>query len=1137
MTYPWAPTQTSYQPEVKWWEQPKQWGEAAQEKIGEGISKTPILPDVLQFVAPVFEWIHEELEKPFAAIMTSPFSPDLQWEKGESWKEHKIREYDAWDAPMYVKGATEFAMPLWWMPWFSWAKAGSKAISLGSKSATAIAKSGKLATVAQKGLPASEVLDNTLFRAGRLRSAMENVPVVNRIVKMIGGEGAFITQKEAQRVAGLTKGKFIAKLPEVDALIKTKMELVKMGFVADMRNGIKGLLVPKLQVLGKLDNILGMDSKGVIKNIVDNTGKSQYLYDVVEGAVKNPESYTFLSKEAKVYIDTVREVLDDVYTLARKEGVKVPKDTMVHRIVRGKTGVKGYEASEYGSLFEVERTHKLMKEGVEQVDKLGRPTPVDYGLDINESISSTIDHYVRKISRKRFETQVGKLGMTPKRMWEMTPEGQELSRLRQLGESEILSYADEIKRLSTERGAFLKHYSGKQIIGEGLAKFNAHPVFKNSLFPKDVVKTTEKLLNDDSQKWLSNASTISGTSRMLTAAMDLSAPFIQGAAAWGRNPVAWTKGVKNMMEFVIKPENYYKYLNDPVVMATRMERIMAGGSSSTFEFFQALKPLQKQFEKIPIAGKPLAKGIGQTYGRAETAFTGFGEVTRNELWKALKKPGMSPEALTDLTRTIDRMTGVMSTEALAIGKTQQDFENAFVFFAPRYTRAGLSFVSDAFRGGMSGAEARKALGSLMAAGTMFYYGASKVLDQQPNFNPDSGRFMTIKVGESHVGVGGIMTAMLRLAYDVSVTAVEDPINLIKPLSDGHLNRWDNPFVKFLYSRTAPMTSLITSAAFEQANYFGEPLETFGDWAGFMKDKVTPIALQNIGRDPQAVTAIAEFGGLRVFPKSPWELMDEERDKVAMSDFGQPYDNLNDLDQTRVDKADTIRKLQADVDTQTATRGDTVSVGFLNRQRERDTARLVYEENVNNLQEAYDAGAIDGIKFREELSNAGYGLGATYKHIDTQPEYKDVLKTLKEPRKIKDKHLEDIAHSEFIDNMYKTDSQGNSIFEDQFGIFQYDKYNAYIEQFKAKYGEEIYQYVQERKDERDSTMPLLYHEYQRAKEILKPYWGVADEVEELFGKQYAESSRGQSLISRLRKTKRLQNPEMEKYYQMFYAQKQ
>jgi len=907
----------------------------------------------------------------------------------------------------------------------------------------------------------------------------------------------------------------------------TRKALVKMGYISDMRNGITSLLVPKLQVMGKIETILGMDAKGVVANIVDRSGKSQYLYDVLEGAIAKPENYKFLTPEATKYVGELRGMLDDVYTLARNEGVKVPKKTYIHRLVRGKkspeTGI--YEKSEFGSLFEIERSHEFMKDGVE--------AGVDYGLSINESVTSTINHYVKEIARKRFVKEVGKLGKTPKQMWRSSLEGLELAELNALGKGGILKHGARIAELQKDRGVFLKHYRGKQILGENLAKFRAHPVFKETIFPKDVVKIAEKVLDDTGQRWLSDMAQISGTSRMLVAAMDLSAPFIQGLAVLGRNPVAWAKGVKNMLTFAAKPQNFYRYLTNPEIAATRMERIMSGGSSSTFEYFQALSGLQRVAGRVPVVGKQFDKLIGATYGRAETAFTGFGEVARNNMWMALKREGMTPDQLGDLARTIDRMTGVMSTEALAIGRTQQDFENAFVFFAPRYTRAGLSFVGDALKKGMAGAEARKSIGNMMGGGLAMYYGACKVLNQQPDLNPNSGRFLTIKVGESHIGIGGIMIALMRFGYDIGITAVEDPINLIKPLSEGALNRWDNPFIRFLYARTAPLTSTLYSAIVEQADYFGEPFETIGDWGNFLADKVTPIAVQGILEDPDPAVAGAEIMGLRAFPKSPWVLLDEQRDEIAIREYGKPYTALDDLAQMGIDRNENVIKLQEQVDAQTVTRGDAVSVGFLNRQRERDVARNVYEETANNLQRAYDDGAITGYDFREMLSDAGYGLGATYEHIDSQPEYKDVLETLNKPRKLTDKHVQDIAYSEFMDTVYKTDENGVSIFEDQYGIFQYDKYNQFVNDFRVKYGEEIYQYVLSIKAERDKDMPPLYHEYQRAKEVLKPYWKISDDIERI-SKFFAESKKGQALIAKLRRQLKLRNPEVAKYYELFYT---
>ena len=101
---------------LKWFEKPKAFGEAIQTKLGAALMTIPGAAPVMEKISPVFETIHEKLEKPWAAMITAPWSPELSWKPGESWIEHEKREYEKWDAPIYVKGSAEFSMPLWWMP-------------------------------------------------------------------------------------------------------------------------------------------------------------------------------------------------------------------------------------------------------------------------------------------------------------------------------------------------------------------------------------------------------------------------------------------------------------------------------------------------------------------------------------------------------------------------------------------------------------------------------------------------------------------------------------------------------------------------------------------------------------------------------------------------------------------------------------------------------------------------------------------------------------------------------------------------------------------------------------------------------------------------------------------------------------
>ena len=1234
---PSPPVMTEPKPDIEWWEQPKAWAETAMGAAGETISKVPILPDILEKVAPVFEFIHEKLEKPWASIITAPWSPALPWVRGESWIDHQKREYEAWKAPTYVKGLAEFAMPLWWLPWLGWGAKGAKALGTGNKVQRALAT---LPKAGKARLPSTQILNDTLYKPDffkRVALWSEDKPLISGIVKTLGGPSAFV------------KPPIEGELP----LQIVKRAIVNRAVVGDMRHSIRGLLMPKLQRHGNPTKVLDIAEDGLIRSVKVADGSSAYLYDVAEGYIRNPKNYKFATKEAKAYMDDVGDVLKEVYELAAEEGVRREGVITVHRIVKGKTGTRGFEESEFGSLFEVARHHNMMADGV----KAG----VKYGVDLNESVASTISYYVRKVATTRFSNEIKPLGKTAaERLALFEPEfmekfastatrlnsakhalqavtrfksfkgvsipsatrakirnglpeiaeriddlmiiapqnvdkvlgsmGREIWRHTKIKPKEFktlvpsfvrgnvikMSDLDDIVRqlnvpnrvaVKAITGAYRQAYRlNKQVVDEGIrgiqselrvlekglagelnplrsyhnrqvryysrprlgefeGVFHSHPAFRGRVFDKEVVGAAEKVLTDRGTDWARNMAGVAGISRMLVAALDFSAPFIQGLSVLGRNPKAWLTGVRRQFEFFIKPENMYKYMADPANMALRAERVAAGGSSATFEFFEAMGPLQRGLEKIPLVGRYAKAGVGQTYGRAEAAFTGFGEVARNEMWKALRRPNMTEQQLMEVARTVDRMTGVMSMEALGIGATQRDLEAGFVFFAPRYTRASLSFVSDVFKGGITGANARQALGGIIGGGFAMYYGACSALGQQPNLDPRSGKFMTIKVGDEHIGIGGIMYGLIRFGSNLATTIAEEPIDLVR------LNRFDNPFIKFMYQRTSPLTGLGVGLAVEHKNYFGEPFESPADYAKFLADKVIPIAMQRaMPWEEHKITApvfASEILGARTFPKSAWELQEEAKQRLARENFGTSYENLDDLNRGRIDKMPEVEMFQEEIDVSTVHRGDALSVAFLQRRRERDDARFMYEDAVHSYQKAIDAGVITPYEFRELVSDAGRGLGATYEHIDSLPRYSEVIKKLDEPADITDEYKRDIAYDEFMETLY------SGKLEDQYGIFQWEKYNQFIEEFRGVYGDDIYNYVLERRRERNADMPPLFQELEYAKELLQPVWEVTDRVIRLYGKRFAESVPGQSLISRLKKAIRVSSPEINRYYQLFY----
>lgn len=1237
-----TPTFKATQP----YELPKQWGEQAMGVVGQGISKVPILPKLLEKAAPIFEFIHEKLEKPFAAFITSPFSPTLSWKQGESWITHEKREYEAWKAPTYIKGAAEFAMPLWWLPWLGWAGKGARALGVTNKMTEALAKTGRIA--GKVHLPTGEVLDNTLFKKDFFKTVAqwtENKPVLGTITKRIGGASAFV------------------KVPGVEdtALDITKRAIIKRAVITDMRHGVKGLLTPKIQALGDPIKVLDIAPDALVRNVVAKDGTSTYLSDLLEGYVKNPDNYTFTTPKAKQMVEELIKPINEIRELALKEGVNVPKEFTFHRSVKGvETEVKGqYEAAEFGSKFDMARHRETMKAGATGA---GGKRIVQYENNPLKVVNSTIDNYVRKIADKRFNDEIGKLGQTwlekysalyPEEAAKITeaqakilsakyasssiqsiltrggtrlppatlakirrgmPElaeqldqalsftpqttdrvissmGREIWReakitpkefkiqlaqfaktpgkilMRELDDAihslnvenktaltaieniykesyrnmsqlqkdsfkTLLDQSDnilkttktELQPLMASRGEWKKSFG--EGFGANEALFKSHPAFRGKLFPKEVVDFAEPVLRDKGNQWLRGAAEVSGVGRTLIAAMDFSAPFIQGLAVLGRNPVAWAKGVVRQFEFFAKPENFYKYMSQADVMAIRAERIAFGGSSQTFEYMEAVPEIAK------VLGK---KVTGATYGRAEAAFTGYGEVVRNEMWKALRnkavKNGVVDEGVArELARTIDRMTGVMSSEALGISRSQRELENAFGFFAPRYTRASLAYVGDIFKGGVTGAEARKSLSALMASGAAMYYGACKVTGQQPNFNINSADFMTLKIGEQQIGVGGITYGLMRMMANVIGKA---PIGKENELLDLiRISKDDNPFIKFMYNRTAVLTGTIVNVI-EGENYLGEPFESPADWGRYMAEKITPIALQDFVRGEQGLGTVTQVFGARTFPQSGWELQEQAKENAAQRMFGLPYENLTNMDKRTVSKQPEVTMFQAEIDKRTVQIGDALSVGFMERQREIDDAKDSYISQLNDFQTAYDDGFITAYDFREEMQNAKYGYGATLDHINSNSRYADVLKKLKEPKDISKDYVGDIAYGELQDALY------SGKFE-QYRIFDFDLYNQFRDSLRLKYGDTVWNYVLARESQGDVDLPPLAQEYEKAKEVMKPYWEIKTQIEQRFGMKLENMSplqlkRANALIQRMRQMLRARDPAVAAAYNRFYKQ--
>ena len=1024
-----------------------------------------------------------------------------------------------------------------------------------------------------------------------------DTPIVKNIVEAVGGKAATVTDAAKHtalrsilvgaRVQESLLGKGQAALSSLRVISENPIRL----FGVDEATGIASRVSPK------------------VANI------SRHIADIAE----HPNNY-ILTTPQKQYIKKLHEVEDWVLQGLKEEGIDVNQlkfdefSHWVHRQVIGKNiddalaKVAPKVGRRIGSKasWEKARFYETAAEGVKK------------GLLYEPSLDKVVNLYIqsaaKRISDQRIANMIAPLGRTaleklsPVIAKQARETAYTLAGAKQLGKvinrairgeqlteatisaqerrlpgmaqklKDAMGNPDRLKQLSAEakqleQSAQAPYWKARAERATAMTQAKTptlgtestiqHPAFQGKIYPKEVADTINKYWQDTGWGPLNTAATISGEMRTLVAAADFSAMFIQGLPSIALHPLAWGKAAAMSFKSFANPKLYQNYLSKNADAI--LERGHYGGYVGGFEFTEATPALQKVAGKLTV-GKPQAgkEFVRQTYGRFEASFGSFGDVVRNEMWSALKGRAKNTQELTEIARHIDRMTGVMSQKGLGIGKTQRDFEQAFLFFAPRYTRASFSLVNDMFKGGITGAESRKALGSMMAAGAAMYYGTAKALGQEPDFDPSSGKFMTIEITDPitgvtrNIGVSGMMYALIRLGADVQASIIGSGQN--EPLDFVKLNRFDNPFLKFMYQKTSPLTGLVEELR-TGTNYFGEPFESPSDYVSEMADKLVPISVGSMfteegGWGPTAVAT--QEVGLRTFPQSDWEKRGIARDTLAKQKYGMSWNDvgkkMGELAQRQLEMSSPeLQKLSTKVNETSAKMARGEGKVFDMRKQESQSIEDAYRKEITLASKEFEA-TRNGQNFRDRVDSASNARRVAFARMETDPKYKEVYDYFNQPldaQTLANMSPDDRARREYYQTMYSQDMY------DQYGNYDFDEAKRRESQFVQKYGQKALDYVEAFSGTKwDEPIPLKA--LKEARQALEPYWGIEDKIWGMYSPQlkeiadqvkvleqnnpqqarqvlmkYPQILRARELIAIYKKQYLNRNPTIRKIYNLFY----
>lgn len=459
---------------------------------------------------------------------------------------------------------------------------------------------------------------------------------------------------------------------------------------------------------------------------------------------------------------------------------------------------------------------------------------------------------------------------------------------------------------------------------------------------------------------------------LVTGLLDVGQMMIQMLPMMVTHPIQFGKAIGRGFQAMLRPKDYLRWIeNAPEVKYAARHQVDLGGS----EFTQAAGDL--------LAG---TKGtLGSKLGPLKVAPRGFdGMLAAARVYEfdslariATKGGTVDTPELYRIGRYVNTKLGTPNIRGLGVSATQSQVESAFVFFSQRYTRSVLGMLGHAMGKGVIANDARRALGSMLFAGSAAFYGLARSTGMShqealERINPLSGgKYMSIPIGGNEFGLGSAYRSFMKFAGDMVVADNWD----FDSWGEGAT---DNPVVRFLRGRTSPLTGTIVDAITGE-DFIGQEvnLDEFVDNPAYLMDyamdKFLPLNIRAYTEARGSLTskigaATLETVGGRTRPRSPYELLEEAREEV-ISEKGLKgnYDEIKERDRVLANEIDESPKVKAAIERIEEERRrfpeskETKYYGAAEEEREK--VKLEQEEDDKNLANYYASGGEEGMEPR------------------------------------------------------------------------------------------------------------------------------------------------------------------------------
>ena len=633
---------------------------------------------------------------------------------------------------------------------------------------------------------------------------------------------------------------------------------------------------------------------------------------------------------------------------------------------------------------------------------------------------------------------------------------------------------------------------------------------------------------------------LSSALRTFQAAIDFGAPLIHGLPLLMIDPARWADSV----------ELSYRALGDRTVMARlvtdhwdTVQKLakygqLGGAGSEYVEALQSGGLINKMTSGLAGVGKdaqgvkkPLLapfRGVGRGgdafFGLFEGQFDGFLLAAKIHMWEAMEpvakaaalSRGMAFVPEEELANQVAKLTGSMNMNSLGMSPTLQQAAGGLLMFAPKYRLATYGLMGDIAKGSVRGDIARTALTKMAAGGMLMYLAFGYALNQKPNLDPRKGSFLTYEIAGRNIGFGSAWVSTLRFVANATSQALTEPDQLITAWErDSKLNQ-------FVRGQVSPVSN-IGWDLIEGRDFMGDPV--MDDFPGFLENMVAgrllPFWASGMLDTPKpgwggVLGAVPEFGGLRSYPMSQWKSAMYTANTVALREGDISYEDMNsrqrmEFENRHPEVAQVIQEASAYMgERSTGLRLRTTDYfkgieDFIETDYMQDTdgpglntllryLNDIQHRNTDQLPEDYKLGS----QIRGRLSELGKEMSHFYKNHNL--EFADVQLNLTQKRaeNMPDMPTEDVAYYDYLSSVILGDfdiknDQGQPI------GFNYQLRQEAEDLFIERWGESVYQLIQERRWMSKETPPLL-QELELGKRKLSSYFQIDDLIMKEMGRE-------------------------------------